>query len=573
MTREYNLWVFSKLQEYARDTKAALNPPSETRADVGNQIPSFLATDTATIREDELAPSLAADESTASQPSKLITVLLVDDVMLTLQNLSKLLSFEPDIQVLGTATNGKEGIEQARKFAPNIVVMGINMPVMDGITATQRLSDELPTTRGIVMSVQSEPDYLQRAFQAGAFDYLTKPFSGDELVTSIRFVWDVAKDEELKVFRAASATCDGPTVANSGSSFLNARLAAWRTLVQMRYSSAWAGAAWADPQLLERANGTGIDDLVGSARLAKEAESRAKEASRTAKEAWQIARRVVDGIIDPATIYEQYVTAPEAHRTAKSAAQQAREALAKLETEIAAAVGSRAAAPATKSRNGNPTEWTMTENQIPKVGNAALPRSGQKHSLSGKQAHRDGAVDFLGAIFPLAVNCAEAILKHASETGSKIARRDPIRLKCMIVLEVEYLTLHVIDREAFALLGVQKRAPVMDFIIRSNLDSTIDAMLTPKSPNDRAAAAQDLARLKATALAEYSERALEYSAFRELLGGSGETLLLHFAKRMADACEINIRNDVSFLVPVSLLMAGAVAALNIRESLARAKAA
>jgi len=79
--------------------------------------------------------------------SELIKVLIVDDIVSTLDNLQKLLSFEPDIQVVATAVNGKEGVEQAKKVAPDIVLMDVNMPIMDGIQATETLAQEAPGRR------------------------------------------------------------------------------------------------------------------------------------------------------------------------------------------------------------------------------------------------------------------------------------------------------------------------------------------------------------------------------------------------------------------------------------------
>src|ERR1700682_2647912 len=75
--------------------------------------------------------------------SEQIKVLIVDDILSTLDNLQKLLSFEPDIQVVGTAANGKEGVEQAKKLAPDIVLMDVNMPIMEGIQATEQPAQEV----------------------------------------------------------------------------------------------------------------------------------------------------------------------------------------------------------------------------------------------------------------------------------------------------------------------------------------------------------------------------------------------------------------------------------------------
>src|SRR5919201_1595239 len=136
----------------------------------------------------------------------LIKVLIVDDIPSTLDNLQKLLSFEPDIQVVATATNGKEGIEQAKKLAPDIILMDVNMPIVDGIQATETLAQEAPNSPVIIMSVQGERDYLRRAMQLGAREFLIKPFSGDELIASIRRVYQLEQKKESFLAKSTTAT-------------------------------------------------------------------------------------------------------------------------------------------------------------------------------------------------------------------------------------------------------------------------------------------------------------------------------------------------------------------------------
>ncbi|HEX8599563.1 MAG TPA: response regulator [Chloroflexia bacterium] len=118
-----------------------------------------------------------------------IGVMIVDDIADTRENLSKLLMFERDIEVVGTAGSGPEALELARKLLPDVVLMDINMPEMDGIKAAELLSAELPGIGIIMMSVQGEQDYLRRAMLAGAREFLIKPFSGDDLVRAIRHVY------------------------------------------------------------------------------------------------------------------------------------------------------------------------------------------------------------------------------------------------------------------------------------------------------------------------------------------------------------------------------------------------
>jgi len=124
-----------------------------------------------------------------------IRVVVIDDVAETRENLRKLLSFEPDMDVVGAAGSGPEGIEVAKQVEPHVVLMDINMPDMDGITATQQLLREVPTTQVVMLSVQGETDYLRRAMLAGARDYLTKPASADELVNTIHRVYEMGKSQ------------------------------------------------------------------------------------------------------------------------------------------------------------------------------------------------------------------------------------------------------------------------------------------------------------------------------------------------------------------------------------------
>ncbi|MBN1813226.1 MAG: response regulator [Anaerolineae bacterium] len=121
-----------------------------------------------------------------------ITILIVDDIPETRDNLRKLLYFEADIEIVGMAANGQEAIEQARKLQPNIVLMDINMPDMDGITASQEITRAAPVSQVIMMSVQSEADYLRRSMLAGAMDFLTKPFTSEELSSSIHRVYEMS---------------------------------------------------------------------------------------------------------------------------------------------------------------------------------------------------------------------------------------------------------------------------------------------------------------------------------------------------------------------------------------------
>src|SRR5437867_4725955 len=150
--------------------------------------------------------------------SELIKVLIVDDIPSTLDNLQKLLSFEPDIQVVATAVNGKVGVEQAKKSAPDLVLMDVNMPIMDGIQATEMLAQEVPNSPVIIMSVQGERDYLRRAMQSGAREFLIKPFSGDELIASIRRVYQLEQKKESFLAKTTAGAEKAPAPPADGES-------------------------------------------------------------------------------------------------------------------------------------------------------------------------------------------------------------------------------------------------------------------------------------------------------------------------------------------------------------------
>jgi len=128
----------------------------------------------------------------AQPPSGKIRVLIVDDIPETRENVKKLLYFENNIEIVGTAANGREGVELALKLQPDVVLMDINMPEMDGIAASEAISAQAPHVQVVMMSVQGEADYLRRSMLAGAREFLIKPFSGEELVTSIHRVHQFA---------------------------------------------------------------------------------------------------------------------------------------------------------------------------------------------------------------------------------------------------------------------------------------------------------------------------------------------------------------------------------------------
>jgi pilus assembly protein CpaE len=111
--------------------------------------------------------------------------MIVDDIAETREQLRKLLSFDPDINVVAMASTGEEAVELVTQALPDVILMDVNLPGMDGIAATAKVVEALPTVQVIMLSVQGETDYMRRAMMAGARDYLTKPPGADELLDAI----------------------------------------------------------------------------------------------------------------------------------------------------------------------------------------------------------------------------------------------------------------------------------------------------------------------------------------------------------------------------------------------------
>jgi pilus assembly protein CpaE len=160
---------------------------------------------------DAAARAAAKSEALSRPPTRLvkpgstgdkIRILIVDDNKETRDNVSRLIAFESDMEVVGQAYNGISGLELAHEYEPHIVLMDINMPDMDGITATREMSLQVPYCQVIIISVQFEQDYMRSAMLAGARDYQTKPFSADELVNCIRRVYKAAIPTYRKIEEA-----------------------------------------------------------------------------------------------------------------------------------------------------------------------------------------------------------------------------------------------------------------------------------------------------------------------------------------------------------------------------------
>ena len=116
----------------------------------------------------------------------MIRVLLVDDQALFCEGLRTLLDLQPDIEVVGEARNGREAIECVARAAPDVVLMDMQMPVLDGVAATRDIRANHPNTQVIVLTTFDDDEYVFEALRAGAVGYLLKDVASDRLAEAIR---------------------------------------------------------------------------------------------------------------------------------------------------------------------------------------------------------------------------------------------------------------------------------------------------------------------------------------------------------------------------------------------------
>lgn len=142
----------------------------------------------------------------------MIKVLIVDDIPETRDHLARLLGLERDLDVAGSAGSGEEAIKLSMELRPDVIVMDINMPGMDGVAAAEIISQRLPTSPIIMMSVHGDAEQLKRAISAGAREFLIKPFSGDEFAASIRSVYERELARRIQFQAGLPTTPASPTV-------------------------------------------------------------------------------------------------------------------------------------------------------------------------------------------------------------------------------------------------------------------------------------------------------------------------------------------------------------------------
>src|SRR6266849_3928680 len=117
-----------------------------------------------------------------------IRVLLADDHTVVRQGLRALLAAEDDIEIVGEAENGRQAIQLAKKLLPDVAVIDIAMPVLNGLEATRQIMRSVPATKVLILSSYSDDEYVQQLTEAGARGYLVKQTAANDLIKAIREV-------------------------------------------------------------------------------------------------------------------------------------------------------------------------------------------------------------------------------------------------------------------------------------------------------------------------------------------------------------------------------------------------
>ncbi len=119
---------------------------------------------------------------------KKIAILLADDHRIIREGLRALLESEDDLTVVGEASSGREAVELTRRLHPDVVVMDIGMPLLNGLEATRQIRKEIPSTRVLILSAHSDDLYIRQVAEVGAAGYVAKQTSAEELAQAIRKV-------------------------------------------------------------------------------------------------------------------------------------------------------------------------------------------------------------------------------------------------------------------------------------------------------------------------------------------------------------------------------------------------
>ncbi|MGH7184820.1 MAG: response regulator [Pseudomonadota bacterium] len=152
-----------------------------------------------------------------------IRILLADDHAVVRDGLRLLLEAQGDLNVLGAVADGRQAVGEARRLSPDIVVMDVGMPGLDGIEAARMICDALPQTRVLILSSQAGSAHVSRALQAGVRGYLLKQAAGAELVAAVRALHAGRRYLSAEINEAVLADYAGNRQAGSPLDRLSAR--------------------------------------------------------------------------------------------------------------------------------------------------------------------------------------------------------------------------------------------------------------------------------------------------------------------------------------------------------------
>ena len=131
-------------------------------------------------------------------PYEKLRILIADDVQETRRATRMMLAINPDVKVVAIAKNGAKAVELAKEHQPDIAIMDINMPEMDGLSAYEKMLDTQPNLACIIISSEKDSQTLRTAMSLGAREYLIKPFTVDELNIAVHRVSKIVKDDRQR---------------------------------------------------------------------------------------------------------------------------------------------------------------------------------------------------------------------------------------------------------------------------------------------------------------------------------------------------------------------------------------
>jgi DNA-binding NarL/FixJ family response regulator len=152
-----------------------------------------------------------------------IRVLLVDDQSIIRNGLKALLELEPDLQIVGNAENGQVAVQQVAALQPDVVLMDIRMPLMDGVAATRAIMEQFPQTKILMLTTFDEGADITAALQQGAIGYLLKDTPSEELAQSIRAAHKGYAQLSPGILQKVVAQVSSPTELPSGFAELTLR--------------------------------------------------------------------------------------------------------------------------------------------------------------------------------------------------------------------------------------------------------------------------------------------------------------------------------------------------------------